>query len=88
MAKHLTILEKAQMASYEVAYLIAKDKNSHSIGESLIKPAAIAISQIMSGDKVTEEIKLGAPLRSPSLFCINLFFGPFSLTLHPDGFLS
>ena len=30
----------------------------------------------------------GAPLRSPSLFCINLFFGPFSLTLHPDGFLS
>ena len=28
------------------------------------------------------------PLRSPSLFCIKLFFGPFSLTLHPDGFLS
>ena len=30
----------------------------------------------------------GAPLRSPSLFCTNLFFGPFSPTLHPDGFLS
>ena len=30
----------------------------------------------------------GAPLRSPSLFCINLFLGSFSLTLHPDGFLS
>ena len=30
----------------------------------------------------------GAPLRSPSLFCINRFFGPFSLTLHPDDFLS
>ena len=29
----------------------------------------------------------GALLRSPSLFCTNLFFGPFSLTLHPDGFL-
>ena len=28
----------------------------------------------------------GAPLRSPSLFCIKLFFGPFSLTLHSDGF--
>ena len=27
------------------------------------------------------------PLRSPSLFCMKLFFGPFSLTLHPDGFL-
>ena len=30
----------------------------------------------------------GAPLRSPSLFCIKFFFGPFSLTLHPDGFLT
>ena len=30
----------------------------------------------------------GAPLRSPSLFCIDLFFGPFLLMLHPDGFLS
>ena len=24
----------------------------------------------------------------PSLFCIKLYFGPFSLTLHPNGFLS
>ena len=30
----------------------------------------------------------GAPPRSPSLFCTNLFFGPFSPTLHPVGFLS
>ena len=29
-----------------------------------------------------------APPRSPSLFCTNLFFGPFSHTLHPGGFLS
>ena len=29
-----------------------------------------------------------APLRSLFLFCIELFFGSFSLTLHPDGFLS
>ena len=28
------------------------------------------------------------PLRSPSLFCINLFFSPYSLMLHRDGFLS
>ena len=28
-----------------------------------------------------------APLRSLFLFYIKLFFGPFSLTLHPDGFL-
>ena len=30
----------------------------------------------------------GALLRNHSLFCINLFFGPVSLTLHPHGFLS
>ena len=44
MTKHLTILEKALKAPYEVAYLIAKDKKPHSIGETLIIPAAIAIS--------------------------------------------
>ena len=27
------------------------------------------------------------PLRSPTLFCMKLFFGPFSLMLHRDGFL-
>ena len=26
--------------------------------------------------------------RGPSLFCTNLFFGPFSLMPHPNGFLS
>ena len=30
---------------------------------------------------------MGLPLRSSSLFCIKLYFGHFSLTLHPDGFL-
>ena len=29
----------------------------------------------------------GDPLRSHSLFSTKLFFGPFSLILHPDGFL-
>ena len=36
--------------------MIAKDKKTHTIGEILIKPAAIAISQIINGDKVTAEI--------------------------------
>ena len=31
---------------------------------------------------------ISASSRGPSLFCIRLFFGPFSLTLYPDGFLS
>ncbi|XP_077967701.1 protein FAM200C-like [Styela clava] len=59
MEKYLTILGKSQKASYKVAYLIAKDKKKkpHTIGETQIKPAAIAISQIMNGDKVTKEMK-------------------------------
>ena len=28
------------------------------------------------------------PSKEPFLFCIKLFFGPISLVLHPDGFLS
>ena len=28
----------------------------------------------------------GVPLKSQSLFCINPFFGPLSLMLHPNGF--
>ena len=40
----------------------------------------------VSSPYVVSLLPHGAPLRSPSLFCINLFFGPFSHTLHPDGF--
>jgi len=32
-------------------------QKTHTIGETLIKPAAIAVSEIMNGEKVTEEIK-------------------------------
>ena len=57
MKKFLTTSEKCQKASYEVAYLIAKDKKPHTIGETLIKPAAVAISQIMHGDKIADKVK-------------------------------
>ena len=40
-----------------MAYLIAKDKKPHTIRETLIKPAAVAISQIMHGDKIADELK-------------------------------
>ena len=70
MTKHLTILEKAQKASYEVAYLIPIDIKTHSIREILIKPAAIAISQILNGDKITKEIK-GIPLSTYTI-CLRI----------------
>ena len=40
-----------------MAYLIAKDKKPHTIGETLIKPAAVAISQITHRDKIADELK-------------------------------
>jgi len=38
-----TVTQKALVASFEVSYLIAKTKKPHSIGESLVLPAAIKI---------------------------------------------
>uniref|UniRef100_A0A1A8J5H0 Uncharacterized protein n=1 Tax=Nothobranchius kuhntae TaxID=321403 RepID=A0A1A8J5H0_NOTKU len=57
MTNQKTISAKAQKASYEVAYLIAQANKTHTNGEILIKPAAIAMSQIMHGDKQAQELK-------------------------------
>ena len=57
MKQFLSTSEKCQKASYDVAYIIAKDKKPHTIGETLTKPAAVAISQIMHGDKIADEVK-------------------------------
>ncbi len=57
LTKQTTIPAKAQQASYEVAYLIARAKKPHTIGETLIKPAAIAISRAMHGDKLARELE-------------------------------
>ncbi len=57
LTKQTTIPAKAQQASYEVAYLIAQAKKPHTIGETLIKPAAIAISRAMHGDKLARELE-------------------------------
>ena len=57
MKAFLSNSEKCQKTSYEVAYLIAKDKKAKAIGEARIKPAAFSISQIMQGDKTADEVK-------------------------------
>ena len=44
-------------------------------------------SSLVSRPYAVSLLSHGAPLRSPSIFGIKLFFGPYSLMLHPDGFL-
>ncbi len=43
IAQQAKITSNALEASYEVAYLIAQTKKPHIIGETLIKPAAVAM---------------------------------------------
>lgn len=57
LIEQTTIPTKAQRASYEVAYLIAQAKKPHTIGETLIKPAAIAMSRAMHGHKLARELE-------------------------------
>ena len=67
MKEFLTTSEKCQKASYEVAYLITKDKKPHTIGLTLIKLAAVAISQIMHGDKMADEVQ-EIPLSADTIY--------------------
>ena len=45
-------------ASYEVAYLIAKQGKPHIIGETLVKPAAMQLAKIMLGKEAENKIFL------------------------------
>lgn len=52
-----TTTTKLQAASYEVSYLIAKSKKPHTIGETLILPAAKAMCQAMDNEKIASQLK-------------------------------
>ena len=47
---------KATESSYKVSLLIAKTGKAHSIGETLVKPAAKIMTEIMLGEKASKEI--------------------------------
>ncbi|KAF2345157.1 protein of unknown function DUF4371 [Trinorchestia longiramus] len=53
-------------ASYEVAYLISKQGKPHTIGETLVKPAAWKMADIMLG-KVTENELSQIPLSNDTI---------------------
>ena len=42
--------------SYKIAYLIAKDKKPHSVGESLVKPSILIAAQHVLGQSAQEKV--------------------------------
>ncbi|XP_066941059.1 protein FAM200B-like [Macrobrachium rosenbergii] len=57
ITKNVALPVKAQMASYEVAHLIAQRKKPHTIGEELIKPAALAMCRAIHGEKMARDLE-------------------------------
>ena len=56
-AKTICVPSKALLASYKVSHIIAKCKKPHSIGESLVLPAAIQMVSTMIGDSYADELR-------------------------------
>jgi hypothetical protein len=55
--QHTAVPIKILRAAYEASYLIAKAKKPHTIGESLIMPVAIKITEILHGKEYADELK-------------------------------
>ena len=49
---------KAQLASFKVAYRIAKCKKPHTIAEELVLPAALDLVSTLIGESVAQKLKV------------------------------
>ena len=52
-----TVNERYMRASYEASYLIAKSTKPFSVGENLVLPAAVKMSEIVHGKNYVDEIR-------------------------------
>jgi hypothetical protein len=57
MRTAVTTSIKEVLASFEVSYLTAKNKKRHTIGETLLFPAAMKMCEIMHGEKYGEALE-------------------------------
>jgi len=62
-----TVPSKVLLASFKVAHRIAKCKKPHTVGETLILPAAVDIVSTMFGDNLAQQLKF-IPL--PMTLCL------------------
>jgi len=44
-------------ASYEVAYRIANEKKAHTIGETLVKPCAVEMTELVCGTEHRKKLE-------------------------------
>ena len=51
-----TMQKPILMVSYRAAYLIAKSKKAHNIGENLIKPCFVEMADILLGNKAARKL--------------------------------
>jgi hypothetical protein len=65
-AKHAKIPSKALLASYKVAYPVAKCKKPHTIAEQLILPAAMDMVSIMLGEAAAKQL-MNIPLSDTTI---------------------
>lgn len=66
VSEYATVPAKALAASYEVAYLVAQSKKAHTIAESLVRPAAVAMTKAMHGVKTSNTL-LTIPLSNDTI---------------------
>ena len=54
---------KAQLASFKVAYRMAKCKKLHTIAEELVLPAALDLVSIIIGESAAQKLKSCSALK-------------------------
>jgi hypothetical protein len=57
MRTAVTTPTKVLLTSFEVSYLTVKNKKPHTIGETLLLPAAMKMCKIMHGEKYSKALK-------------------------------
>jgi hypothetical protein len=57
MKTPVTTSTRALLASFEISYLIYKNRKPHTFGETLLLLAAIKMCQIMHGENYSQALK-------------------------------